>query len=910
MPKDSRFRPLLVDDFADLLNQVTFVRHIESVHMHHTWRPTHTDFHRRGGLALVESMWRYHTNDLGWDDIAQHVTIDPNGVIWTGRDWNAPPASARGFNGNRAAGPFMFEMIGNFDEGFDALEGKQLDAVVEVIARVQARFSLPVESLRFHNSMTDVKTCPGTGVDYGAIASRVRDRRDDLVTPVRSRPEPTGWARSEYVDDGIRGAPSKDIGDGELRAEPPEETMSAAETVRVVGGALGGTRGGLVGGDDLSPEILDRLRPHVVNLREGGFSDDGQFRTTPADVEAIFADHLPRALAATPDTSVLRIAFWAHGGLVDESSGLRIAFEQVDWMKRNRVYPIHFVWETGFFDALWQILRGVRAMRAPRDLADYTTDPVIQELVRKLGGVKIWGAMKRSAELASSDDGGATLVAERLAQFAGAHPGRVEVHAVGHSAGSIFHAHFLPRALAAGVPTIKTLQLLAPAVRMDVFVKRLKPFVVGSGIDDLTMYTMRRDYEEADSVVGAYRKSLLYLIYHALEEERRCPILGLEESVRANADVRDLFGVGGPPGMADLVLSVTDETSGRDASGSVTHGGFDNDPPTMNSVLRRILSVADGDKIVGFPESSSRSIAVARARPPAEPAPAGGMASVGAAEAPSQVPALPLGGGGRVGRRKAVCIGIDDYENAPLAGCVADARLWARTLRSQGFDVEATLLNAEATRRTILQALRDLIAGSAAGDVLAFQFAGHGTYLPDLDGDERDGTDEALCPFDMESGEFVVDDDIGATCDGLPDGVNLTLFVDCCHSGTVSRLAGPSRGRVVGADRRARFTKASARAVDLFLQSRQESRARNSRPGERFMREVLYSACSPTEVAYETNGQGAFTVRACAELARASGLTNREYQERVTAAFGPSPAQNPELSCEPVAASRKFLEPW
>src|SRR5690606_31766066 len=104
----------------------------------------------------------------GWQDIAQHITIAPDGSIWLGRNWNLPPASAAGHNGNLQAGPFMFEIIGNFDRGFDKLEGAQLATVIEVTARVERRFGLGPASLQFHNTMSK-KSCPGTGVDYATV---------------------------------------------------------------------------------------------------------------------------------------------------------------------------------------------------------------------------------------------------------------------------------------------------------------------------------------------------------------------------------------------------------------------------------------------------------------------------------------------------------------------------------------------------------------------------------------------------------------------------------------------------------------------------------------------------------------------------------------------------------------------
>lgn len=99
------FQEMTIAEFADLLKRFPFSRTINFVHMHHTWRPRHADYR---GKATIEGMWRYHTKVNGWSDIAQHITIAPDGTIWTGRGWNEPPASSKGHNGTLRAGPFMF----------------------------------------------------------------------------------------------------------------------------------------------------------------------------------------------------------------------------------------------------------------------------------------------------------------------------------------------------------------------------------------------------------------------------------------------------------------------------------------------------------------------------------------------------------------------------------------------------------------------------------------------------------------------------------------------------------------------------------------------------------------------------------------------------------------------------------
>ena len=213
---------------------------------------------------------------------------------------------------------------------------------------------------------------------------------------------------------------------------------------------------------DLTPAEREKLRSHVVNLRQGRFSTDGDFITTKQDVEHIFAVDLPAALAAAKaDNRKLRLLFYAHGGLVSEASGIAGALGQVDFWKANHVYPIFFIWETGILEVLADLLRKVLA--GQRGLSDFlggATAKVLESLARP-GGVRVWGSMKLSAQAASSADGGARVVARLAGQFCGANAADVEVHACGHSAGAIFHAFFLPALVEAKV-NVASLALLAP----------------------------------------------------------------------------------------------------------------------------------------------------------------------------------------------------------------------------------------------------------------------------------------------------------------------------------------------------------------------------------------------------------------------------------------------------------------
>ncbi len=156
--------------------------------------------------------------------------------------------------------------------------------------------------------------------------------------------------------------------------------------------------------------------------------------------------------------------------------------------------------------------------------------------------------------------------------------------------------------------------------------------------------------------------------------------------------------------------------------------------------------------------------------------------------------------------KRALLIGISCYERHkqsqldwhPIHGA-DDVAMIGTTLKQQGFAV-ARLTNSKATARNIRKALFALTRQSQAGDVIYIHFSGHGQPVEDRNGDEPDGWDEAIVPYDAgqkylenvyDGRNHIIDDELNSFVTGIRRKVGKSGFVyvviDACHSGGSSR---------------------------------------------------------------------------------------------------------------------------
>lgn len=351
---------------------------------------------------------------------------------------------------------------------------------------------------------------------------------------------------------------------------------------------------------------LSEIRPYVIDTGNAGrLSDAGDYWTTPKDIQRLFSETIPRTMA---DWSQRRVLLYLHGGLNSELDVAKriIAFRDV--FLANEIYPIHLMWESGAGETLQDILRNLLGdersgatadwMRKVREGLLEARDRSVELTVAK-PGTAFWSTMKENARLLSNAKdglGGLQLAAKYAAEAPGSD---LEFHVVGHSAGSIVAAQAM--ALFTGIKGVRfaSLQLMAPAVRIDEFKKRVIP-KIGKGCPMPTVYVLS-DAGERDDKVGfgsfsPYGKSLLYLVSNAFEGKRETPILGMARNLTKQPGVKAeeidpeleaLFkrSVGGHVSL--VVAGAGGDRFSQSRADS--HGGFDNDTDTMNSVLRRIL---------------------------------------------------------------------------------------------------------------------------------------------------------------------------------------------------------------------------------------------------------------------------------------------------------------------------------
>ena len=306
-----------------------------------------------------------------------------------------------------------------------------------------------------------------------------------------------------------------------------------------------------------------------------------------------------------------KLVFYAHGGLNDEDSSIARVRVLGPYFKANGIYPIFLTWKTGFLESLWNIMgdkiHGIEPQGVWRGIwesikkaAKEAKDRAIEEACQRLLVKAVWSQMKQNAEAASQFQGAALgLTVKRLIELKRRVP-NLELHLVGHSAGSILLGYLLDLMLKENIQ-IKSCTLLAPACTIEFALNYYKPAMDSNGIvaKSATRFEILTNERELADTVGPYGKSLLYLVSRALEDYHKTPILGMENAwypktmSEWNSELRNHVKqwqkfIGEP---RFLRIHGKDRTQVSDGRGMIplAHGSFDNDVKVMTETMTRIL---------------------------------------------------------------------------------------------------------------------------------------------------------------------------------------------------------------------------------------------------------------------------------------------------------------------------------
>ena len=342
-----------------------------------------------------------------------------------------------------------------------------------------------------------------------------------------------------------------------------------------------------------APQRLE-IAGHFVHFDDGDFKDRGDYWSTPDDILRT-AKLIKQSVAAKTYDHLL---IYAHGGLNDPAASAKRIRALKEGFKRNHIYPFHIMYDTGLVeelkDAVVRALSGKRTEGFFRDLQDKLiehSDLLIEDFVRK-PVTPIWEEMKNDAcrpfePKKGGKIGDGLFVVKAFAEAL--RDTHVKIHLAGHSTGAVLLGHLLGALDSLGIADlIDSCHLMAPACSIDFYRQHYQPRLGGTNggkvtvrLPRLALYNLTEQLELDDNVALVYRKSLLYLVSRALERQTDKPILGMQRYSKKLAR---------HPGLS---INYSDGKKGDTASSS--HGGFDNDVKTMNTIMARILAKAPAE---------------------------------------------------------------------------------------------------------------------------------------------------------------------------------------------------------------------------------------------------------------------------------------------------------------------------
>jgi hypothetical protein len=197
----------------------------------------------------------------------------------------------------------------------------------------------------------------------------------------------------------------------------------------------------------------------------------------------------------------------------------------------------------------------------------------------------------------------------------------------------------------------------------------------------------------------------------------------------------------------------------------------------------------------------------------------------------------------------------------------SDADAIDQMLRARSFTSTGELRGRDARRSKVQQAILELTSIARPGDLACVYYAGHGSQVPDRNGDEQPNRDDQTwCLYDGQ----LVDDELHELLGHFAAGVRVLVISDSCKSGTIIKKRAGSLSAVLFPmlhDVRSRdMPRALADRVYANNKQFYDDLQANISPRSLKTRIELLAACDMQELAYEEDGHGRFTqalLRAC-----------------------------------------------
>lgn len=185
METKGKFILMDIAQFEAWLQTQKIKRTIKLVQHHHTYIPAYKHFKQTNHFALCQSMERSH-KERGFAEIAQNITIFPDGKIMVCRNLDTIPAGIKGANSYG----ICIENIGNFDKGNDSMSAEQKNAIISATKSILNRFKLKAsdQTVVYHHwydlntgkrilkeGTGTTKSCPGTNFFGGNTLKSFND---------------------------------------------------------------------------------------------------------------------------------------------------------------------------------------------------------------------------------------------------------------------------------------------------------------------------------------------------------------------------------------------------------------------------------------------------------------------------------------------------------------------------------------------------------------------------------------------------------------------------------------------------------------------------------------------------------------------------------------------------------------